>query len=396
MTVQGNGRIYTVQANTYAQPIQLNGTGPSSTGCRGGGAVTSTFTGPVTLLSPSIINMDSGATIALTNTNALTLNGQPLEVAGSGTLAFGGNVDSSSVIFSSATIGFVPAASTTITIGSPIEDFSSPASILQNGAGTTVLSTSNSYSGSTTVENGMLLLSSNSQLGSTSSITTFGNASVGTGVIGLTGGSTFSLGGSGSLAITMEGRSGTTADDASIDNVSGNNTLTNTINSVVGGAFYAVQSDAGLLTMSGAFTPTSGTGARFLQLQGNGAGNWSGVISDGTAMITVIESSASGTGSWTLSNANTFSGGAIVASGTLNVANTSGSATGTGTVQLYGGVLASSTPTASIAGVVAAGTVINPVIGTNTLTLTPAAATIAPAACSTSARCLSAVLPPII
>jgi fibronectin-binding autotransporter adhesin len=381
------GQIYTVQANTYAQPIQIGGSGPTNVNgaflgaLRAGGAVVSTFSGPVTVAALSIINVDSGATLLLSNTNALSASGNlAVEATGAGTLAFGGNVNlgANSIIDSTIAIELEPPTATTINISTLIQD---TASINQNGAGTSVISSSNTYSGATTITNGMLLLSTNGQISnSTSSITTFGNANTGTGVIGLTGGNVFNLGNG--LPITVEGRSGTTAQNASIDNVSGNNTLQNTINTTVGGAFYAVQSDSGLLTMSGAYTPTGGTGNRFLQLQGNGAGNWSGPMSDGATgdTITVIESSASGTGSWTLSNAsgNTFSGGAIIVSGTLNVANTSGSATGTGTVQMYGGVLASSTPQASVTGVVAAGTVTNPVIGTNTLTLAPAASIIAP------------------
>src|SRR5262249_43945175 len=66
------------------------------------------------------------------------------------------------------------------------------------------------------------------------------------------------------------------------------------------------------------------------------SGTYAGVIS-GTG--TVAKNNA---GTVIISNANTYTGATTLSSGTLIVANTSGSATGTGDVTLNGGKLASS------------------------------------------------------
>ena len=88
---------------------------------------------------------------------------------------------------------------------------------------------------------------------------------------------------------------------------------------ITGGNNYTLQSDAGLLTVSGNFTIGGGaTGVRILNLQGNGNAIWTGSISDGAGMINVVKN---GTGTWTLSNTNDFSGGTTVSGGTLTVAS---------------------------------------------------------------------------
>ena len=63
-----------------------------------------------------------------------------------------------------------------------------------------------------------------------------------------------------------------------------------------------------------------------------------------------------GLGTLTMSAANTYTGVTTLNNGELSIANTTGSATGTGNVVLNGGILASSATTASISGNVLAGT----------------------------------------
>ena len=72
---------------------------------------------------------------------------------------------------------------------------------------------------------------------------------------------------------------------------------------------------------------TVANGGNLLTLQGSGAGSIEDVIGNGAGGITKV-----GTGSWTLSGANTYSGATAVNAGTLLISNSSGSATGTGAV----------------------------------------------------------------
>jgi autotransporter-associated beta strand protein len=70
--------------------------------------------------------------------------------------------------------------------------------------------------------------------------------------------------------------------------------------------------------------------------------NFSGVISDGDCRVACGQGGSLtklGAGELILSNANTYSGGTIVDNGKLAVSNTSGSATGTGAVQVNAGML---------------------------------------------------------
>ena len=96
--------------------------------------------------------------------------------------------------------------------------------------------------------------------------------------------------------------------------------VTNSLN--IGGAISGGTTSAGVtLTLNGT---------------NNGANTVSGVISDGGAAGGVAVS-ASGSGTWTLSGANQYTGGTTVSGvGTLLVSNTTGSGTGTGNVTVNG------------------------------------------------------------
>ena len=332
--------------------------------------MTSTYTGPVTIdpsAGAAVISVDAGATLALMNpTAALTSSAGPLlKVTGTGTLGFGGNVNlgSGGEIFAGATIGLVPATGVTATISTQITDNGTAVgSLNQNGAGTTVLAVDNSYSGATSVTTGVLEPQSanaipftTSDTGTPNTITIVGNGS--TGYLGLTAVGITTI----QNAITLDGRPAATYPD--IDNISGSNTIAGNMTGVTGGNNYILQSDAGLLTVSGNFACGGATtGARILDLQGAGIGNFTGQISDGTSSTTpvpFVTVDVNGAGTWSLSNVggNTYSGGTVLNAGTLVLASTGGSATGTGSVTLNGGILAS-TPgtTITITGALIAGT----------------------------------------
>ena len=92
--VNTGGSIYSILASNFGNElVTINGTGTSSSGAlHAGGGVTSTFGGPVTLGSDSLIKLDANSTLFLSGTGtgtALTGN-HALTLTGTGTLSIGG------------------------------------------------------------------------------------------------------------------------------------------------------------------------------------------------------------------------------------------------------------------------------------------------------------------
>ena len=114
-------------------------------------------------------------------------------------------------------------------------------------------------------------------------------------------------------AITLNQRNNATA---AILNVSGNNTLSGTIDLQTGGTRANIQSDAGLLTLSGPVLTTTAV-ARSLYLGGAGNGLVSNSISNGTGTLNLTKE---GAGTWTLTSAsNIYTGTTTVSGGTLSM-----------------------------------------------------------------------------
>ncbi|MBN8459249.1 MAG: autotransporter-associated beta strand repeat-containing protein [Verrucomicrobia bacterium] len=102
------------------------------------------------------------------------------------------------------------------------------------------------------------------------------------------------------------------------------------------------QSGSGLLKLT-ANTASIASVARTLTLQGStgGTGEVAGVIGDGGGTTSLVKS---GTGTWTLSGANTHTGTTTLYAGTLAIGNNA--AFGTGTLDLRGGAVRSTDATA--------------------------------------------------
>lgn len=173
---------------------------------------------------------------------------------------------------------------------------------------------------------------------------TFDTASAGAYVVGTTGGNPLLLSNAGTIQTT-----------SSVVNVE-------TVNAplVLEGNTYTIASNAtsssGTLNFGGSITGAA-SGATVLALTGTntGANTVSGVISDGPSNpIQVVKS---GTGSWTLSGDNTFSGGLNVSAGTLRLAAAN---TYSGNTTVSGGTLrignAAAIPSGSLTVVNGAGT----------------------------------------
>lgn len=106
-----------------------------------------------------------------------------------------------------------------------------------------------------------------------------------------------------------------------IVNDSGNNAINGNISMQSGNGSTIISSDSGLLTINGNMTAVAAT--RQLQLRGDGDGEITGVISNGsTVALPVLKDGGSGT--WTLSNNNSYTGPTTVTNGVLNINGTIG------------------------------------------------------------------------
>jgi autotransporter-associated beta strand protein len=215
-------------------------------------------------------------------------------------------------------------------------------SLRKSGSGTQILTTANSYTGGTTIEDGVLQVENSGALG---------NGEV---VITGSGSGTLGLATSWSTPLTLEGRSSAST-DAHVNNVSGTNTLSGalTLKEEENGddpANFTIDSTAGALTVTSdlAFSETEGATVN-LGGASTGANLVSGDITlsgDGTDAL-----DKEGAGSWTVSGAvdtdeinvndgklvlsGVASTGAVnVNGGDLNVANTLST---TGNVDVSGG-----------------------------------------------------------
>ena len=331
------------------------------------GAGTTTLTGASTYTGGTTISAGTlayGASNALADTGAVNVNG--------GTLALGANSDTvGAVTLTSGSItgstGVLTGASYGVQSGTISGILGGSGVLTKTTSGTVTLSGANTYTGATTVTAGTLGLGANNTIGSGSSVvvnggtlalTTFndsvagvslqsGNITGSTGV--LTSASTYDLQ-SGSVSGILGGSVGATKTTAGTVTLSGVNTYTgattvtagtlalganNTIASgssvVVNGGTLAVStfndSVAGVSLQSGSITGSTGvlTSASTYDLQ---AGS-SGAILGGSVGATKTTG-----GTVTLTAANTYTGTTTVSAGKVFANNTSGSATGSGAVQI--------------------------------------------------------------
>lgn len=169
--------------------------------------------------------------------------------------------------------------------------------------GTLILSGANTYSGNTTINQGVVNIRNATALGANTAGTTVASGAA----LEVQGGIT--VAGEG---LTIEGTG--ISNGGALRNVSGNNTWTGTV-ALSGDA--RINSDSGTMTVSG---DISGSGK---DLTVGGAGNvtLSGVVGNGAGSLTY-----DGTGTMTLSggSANTFSGGLFLNSGTVDLNKTAG------------------------------------------------------------------------
>ncbi len=135
---------------------------------------------------------------------------------------------------------------------------------------------------------------------------------------------------------------------AALINEAGTNTIAGNFTLNGGGGGTRILASGGNITLSGSIAPS--TSARVLQLDGTATGAVSGVIQNQASPVNTLAVEKSGTGTWTLSAANTYTGATTVLAGNLIVS---------GSIATGGSVSVSSGATLSGSGTIAASTAVS-------------------------------------
>jgi autotransporter-associated beta strand protein len=264
--------------------------------------------------------------IAGTNTiaGAFTIsdgNGNTKIISDGGALTLSGNISAN---VSARILDLSGTSTAANTFSGALANTNTPG-LTKTGTGTWTLSGANTYAGATTVTAGTLKLAHNSALGTTAAGTTVST------------GAKLQLEGT-TLTIPEPLTLGTGSTGVTIENLSGNNTLSGAITR--NGALNFL-SNTGKLTISSPIGNTNNT----VNLQGDGDGEISGAI---TLAFSVTKS---GNGTWKLSGpstyttATTISGGRLILSGSLTspVTATTGTLAPQGTPATTGSLSINST-----------------------------------------------------
>jgi autotransporter-associated beta strand protein len=338
----------------YFDPAAINtilsqmGSSTASTGMKPGAQIgldTTNVAGGTLTRSTPIVNLSGGNSIGLaklgtgtlvlegvnTYTGGTTITGGTLEIVGTGQLA-GGTYSGAIAIGTGATFKYNSSADQTLQTGV----ISGGGSLIKDGAGMLTLSGANTYTGDTTILNGVLKLQGGAFK------TAARNYSIATGaVLNLDGATNIATGtstisGSGTLRITngvwsntAEGRfvalslgSGGLIDvqaGATLSNGAWNGFVWggNSAGLNVDGTLNMNDSDARADALTGAGTIVKTYLVRTQTLTvgvANGSGTFSGTISNAVNMIALTKT---GTGTQTLSGANTYNGATAVSQGKL-------------------------------------------------------------------------------
>ena len=329
-----------------------------------------TYGSAYTISGMNAVTMTSGTAQidGVLNTNTLTLNGGTLIVNGTvtpvgavtiagGILQLGANSASGSIAGNIVNNGvFVFNRSDSAAFGNVI---SGTGSVMQNGSGTTILTSDNTYTGGTTISAGTLQVGNGGTTGAIlgdvvangtlafnrSDTYTFGGTISGTGSVSQAGTGTTILSGANSYTGgttisggTLQLGSGGTAGGI-VGNVTNNGALAfNRSDAVVfGGAISGSgsvsQLGSGTTTLSGVNTYAGGTTIAAGTLSGSGASFGSGAILNNAALVidqpaeVTFANAINGTGSFTKQGAGrlnytgtgTLSGATTVAAGLLSV-----------------------------------------------------------------------------
>lgn len=287
-------------------------------------ASTARVSGNVVLNSGATLRL-TGGTNAIVDTADVTVgSGATLDVRGASTGA--AKTETINTLSGGGTVTRTNSGLSTLTIAGDADGVFSGSitngngtlALMKSGGGTLTLSGPGGYSGGTTLadQGGKLLVAHPTALGTGSvSIGQGGSDPTATlqiaGDIAITGVPTLNLA---SRDLLTDADSST----ATIENVSGNNSISANLNiNMTGGTAANIVSTAGMLTLTGNLSSTGLSSSRGFDFAGGGDGLASGVISNGTAQSTFVQKDGDGT--WTVSGNNTYTAGTTSNGGTLNI-----------------------------------------------------------------------------
>ena len=188
-------------------------------------------------------------------------------------------------------------------------------SVEKRGTGKWTLTAANTFTASTRVSDGVLNIQHGEAIGISGKVTVYEGAT-----LELEHGTGFTVE---DATLTLEDNRNSI--NGALRNISGNNAWNGPV--IMDDYYVTVQSDSDHLVLADGYTIQGAR--RNMTFRGAGDGTVAGTIS---AMGVLTKE---GTGTWTLSKANFYTGGTIVNAGTLNVTNTTGSATGSGAVTIH-------------------------------------------------------------
>lgn len=319
ITKSGAGILALSGANTFAGGTTLSA-GTIAIGSSGvvasGGTRTSGPVGVGTLTIGDGTTFAANSTTARAIQNSLSLSGSITlgDATNTGALTFS-STDGTNTLTTAATATLTAATTLTLNSAVTINDVISGAAINleKTGLGSLSLGAANTFSGTFTASGGTTNLTVNNALGSVTAV----SVSTGARLQSSTSGFTNVI--NDAAAVTVNGTLDLSGGSETIGSLAG----TSTTGSVVIGTF---NSAAGSLTVGG-----DGTSSVF-----------AGVISGAPLIAGTTILTKQGAGTLTLTNANTYTGNTSITAGKLLAANTTGSATGTGAVNIgTAGTLAS-------------------------------------------------------
>ena len=347
-----NGGVFSAANGPFNINADISGNGPLTFLANGTtlSGNNSSYTGKLFLGNgqPGAVVIDSqarlGASPAVFTADQLTLNRGTVQT----TTTFSLNDPNRGILFAVSGGTFNVAAGTTLTLASTLSSPATASSIVEGsltktGGGTLILSSSsntfkgtlNVDTGSTAANDGIVRIVNNLVLANAHSPIFIRNNNSGTSTLqldGTAGNLTLPQG----LVVNCRNNA-----VATVENLEGTNTILGNIYLNVGGNMFNLQSDAGLLVLTGANQYVGSlTGGRSYNFTGAGDHLVSGPILNSTNGAP-ISLSKSGAGRLTLAAANTYGGTTTVSGGTLlvNGSTSAGAVTvsgatlgGTGTV----------------------------------------------------------------
>ena len=333
--VTGNGQIEASGPSgllKFTSNLTATGAGPKSLILAGSTAATGEFAGQIVDNTGSNATTLSTAFVAAANTITLSsvrgiTTGTPI----SGTGIAGGTTITAidpvtRIVTLSAPTSGAGTAGQTISVAGVVNSTNLSKS---SGSGLWTLSGNNTFTGNAEVRTGDLVITNSNALGvgpkTVTIVPTSNPTSLSSLVLDGSGGDitlasnlgfTTSFDAlSGSLLLPIPG-------EGAIINQSGNNTIAGNFNLTSGGGGTTFLVNSGSLTLSGGLGSSSS--GRTIYLRGNSNGFINGIIGNGTGTVAVVKDAGSGT--WTLSGTNTYTGATTVNSGELILAGTSSNA----------------------------------------------------------------------